>query len=306
MRKGRGLTLLELLLALAIFSTVLALAYAGVLQFMQSRSDLDATVSAQAKLRRIVEVFSQDPRSAVLGGIAATPYPSGRGSISFALIEGGAGYPVLPHDSASNDSFKQAAEAKIVVLTADPTQLGIAPGDFVLMVNNAGDGVILPVTQVNPVGGEPNRWYVVHAGCGNTIDYTPNTLLFRVRTLGFRYDPLGRQLVYREGAGAEVPVAFDLDRFELHYVYEAAFGDAATDPSGSSYTPSYDFTNPAGAPPYQVTQVATQRVYSLRRLSVTLEASFPSRGRGFSRTYTSQVELSSNAQYQARRILPCR
>mgnify|MGYP001773585797 CR=1 FL=1 len=302
----KGLTLLELLLALAILGTVLALAYGAVVQFMQSRSDLDATVSAQAKLRRIVEVFSQDLRSAVLGGIAATPYPSGRGSISFALLEGGAGYPVLPHDSGSNNSFKQAAETKIVVLATDPDQIGITPGDFVLMVNNAGDGVILPVTQVNRVGGEPNRWHVVHAGCGNTIDYTPNTLLFRVRTLGFRYDPLGRQLVYREGGGSEVPVAFDLDRFELHYVYEAAFGDTVTDPSGGNYTPSYDFTNPTGAPPYQVTQGTTGKVYSLRRLSVTLEASFLSRGRRFSRTYTSQVELSSNAQYQVRRILPCR
>ncbi|SDE57693.1 prepilin-type N-terminal cleavage/methylation domain-containing protein [Thermus arciformis] len=302
----KGLTLLELLLALAILGTVLALAYGAVVQFMQSRSDLDATVSAQAKLRRIVEVFSQDLRSAVLGGIAATPYPSGRGSISFALLEGGAGYPVLPHDSGSNSSFKQAAEAKIVVLASDPDQIGITPGDFVLMVNNAGDGVILPVTQVNRVGGEPNRWHVVHAGCGNTIDYTPNTLLFRVRTLGFRYDPIGRQLVYREGRGDEVdevPVAFDLDRFELHYVYEAAFGDTVTDPSGDNYTPSYDFTNPTSAPPYQVTQGTTGKVYSLRRLSVTLEASFLSRGRRFSRTYTSQVELSSN---QAKRILACR
>jgi len=92
----RGFTLVELLLALAILATLLAVAYGGVIQFMQSRSDLEAAINAQAKLRRIVEVFTQDLRSAVFGGLSATPYPSGNASVSFALIEGGAGYPSCP------------------------------------------------------------------------------------------------------------------------------------------------------------------------------------------------------------------
>ncbi|MFX8262693.1 prepilin-type N-terminal cleavage/methylation domain-containing protein, partial [Acinetobacter baumannii] len=55
--KGRlGLTLVELLLALLILGILMAIAYGGMVQFMQVRSDLDASVSAQAKLRRIVEV----------------------------------------------------------------------------------------------------------------------------------------------------------------------------------------------------------------------------------------------------------
>ena len=295
----------ELLLALAILATLLAVAYGGVIQFMQSRSDLDAAINAQAKLRRIVEVFTQDLRSAVFGGLSATPYPSGNASISFALIEGGAGYPVLPHDSGNNQSFKRAAEAKIVVLAGALSGVGIARGDEVLMVNNLGDGVILPVTGVNPVGGEPNRWHVVHAGCGNTIDYTPNTLLFRVRTLGFRFDPTTRRLVYREGGGEEVPVAFDMERFAIHYAYERAFGDTVTEPPGGAFTPAHAFARPTGAPPYQVTEVATGKVYTLRRLSLVLEARFPSRGRPVSRTYTAQVELAANTQYQAKRIVPC-
>lgn len=67
MSERRGFTLVELLLALAILATLLAVAYGGVIQFMQSRSDLEAAINAQAKLRRIVEVFTQDLRSAVFG-----------------------------------------------------------------------------------------------------------------------------------------------------------------------------------------------------------------------------------------------
>ena len=308
MSERRGFTLVELLLALAILATLLAVAYGGVIQFMQSRSDLEAAINAQAKLRRIVEVFTQDLRSAVFGGLSATPYPSGNASVSFALIEGGAGYPVLPHDSGDNQSFKRATEVKIVVLAEALSDVGIAPEDEVLMVNNLGDGVILPVTDVKPVEGGLE---VVHDECGNTIDYTPNTLLFRVRTLGFRFDPTTRRLVYREGREGggeevkEVPVAFDMERFEIHYVYEGAFGDTVTDPPGGAFTPGYDFARPTGAPPYQVTEVATGKVYTLRRLSLVLEARFPSRGRPVSRTYTAQVELAANTQYQAKRIVPC-
>lgn len=51
--------------------------------------------------------------------------------------------------------------------------------------------------------------------------------------------------------------------------------------------------------------MATGKVYTLRRLSLVLEARFPSRGRPVSRTYTAQVELAANTQYQAKRIVPC-
>lgn len=298
MGRKTGFTLLELLLALVILATVMAIAYGGMVQFMGFRSDLDAAASLQAKLRRIVEVFTQDLRSAVFGGLASTPYPSGEGSISFALIDGGAGYPVLPHDSGSNSSFKQAAEAKILVLASQASDIGISAGDYVLMVNANGDGVILPVTRVNAVGGQPNRWHVVHAGCGNTIDYTPNTLLFRVRTLGFRYNPNTKELVYRDGSGGEIPVAFSLSRFAIRYVYEAGQGDVLVNPGG------YSYANPTGTPPFQVTQ--NNKTYTLRRLSLVLGAEVFSRGRSVDRVYTSQVELSSNTQYQVRRIVPCR
>lgn len=294
---NRGFSLVEVLLALTIFGIVMAIAYGSVVQFMQTRSDLDATVSAQAKLRRIVEVFTQDLRSAVFGGLASTPYPTGRNSISFALIDGGAGYPVLPHDSGNNNSFKQAAEVKILALATQVSQIGINRGDYVLMVNSNGDGVILPVTNVNAVGGQANRWHVVHAGCGNTIDYTPNTLLFRVRAVGLSYDPATKQLSYKEGSGNPLPMAFDLTGFRIDYVYEAGSQDVLVNPG------PYNYGAPSASPPYQFT--AAGKTYTLKRLSLTLSAGFASRGRTIERTYTSQVELSSNTQYQVKRIIPC-
>ena len=141
MSERRGFTLVELLLALAILATLLAVAYGGVIQFMQSRSDLDAAINAQAKLRRIVEVFTQDLRSAVFGGLSATPYPSGNASISFALIEGGAGYPVLPHDSGNNQRLMRAAEAKIVVTTEGDDTVRELRGEFKVKIPLVGSKV---------------------------------------------------------------------------------------------------------------------------------------------------------------------
>ncbi|RTG96196.1 prepilin-like protein [Thermus scotoductus] len=290
----KGFTLLELLLAMSLLALLMALAYGGVVEFLKWRSDLDALASAQAKLRRIVEVFTQDLRSAVFGGLSGSPYPTGETSLSFALIEGGAGYPVLPHDAGPNQSFERASEVKILAPVGNASELGIAQGDTVLMVNNAGDGVLLPVTNVSPVSGEPGRWHIVHAGCGNTITYTPNTLLFRVRTLGLRYNPETKVLEAGVGTGSPVPLAFDLSRFRVDYIYEATRGDVLVNPS----------LPPGQTPPNEVSH--NNRTYTLRRLQLVLETGFPSRGRMLSRSYTAQVELSSNTQYDVKQILPCR
>ncbi|MDM7325109.1 MAG: prepilin-type N-terminal cleavage/methylation domain-containing protein [Thermus sp.] len=287
-----GFTIFELLLALAILGVVLALAYGGVVQFLQVRTDLDAQINGQAKLRRVVEVLTQDLRGAVLGGLAPSPYPAGSQSISFALMDGGAGFPVMPHDSGNNTSFPQASEVRILAMGGTP---GIANDDWALMVNGAGDGVLFRVTQVNAVG--QNLWHVVHAGCGNTITYTPNTILLRVRTLGLRYDPKDRLLLYRENAANPIPMAFNLTRFRIDYVYEAASGVVLTNPDG------YNYQNPTGTPPFQIQN--GNQTYTLRRLALTLSTSFPARGREVERTYTSLVELPALTQLQAQRIQAC-
>ncbi len=294
MRARRGFTLTELLIALGILATLMAAAYGAVVQAIRFQSDQEAVTSLQAKLRRVMEVFTQDLRSAVFGGITNHPYPSGAESISFALVDGGAGYPALPHDSGSNNSFKRAAEVKVISLVASTADLGIRRGDTVLMVNANGQAVLLPVTNVNPVGGGPNRWHIVHAGCGNTIDYTPNTLVFRVVTLGFRYDPATRTLWEQRG-GVERPLAFNLSHFRIEYVYRAPNGRDVVNPTGydATGTPAIEFDGPGGT-------------YTLRRLQVRLGAEKPSRGRVIERAYVGQVELASNSTYRVREVLSCR
>ncbi|MFX9877870.1 hypothetical protein ABTP36_19595, partial [Acinetobacter baumannii] len=86
------------------------------------------------------------------------------------------------------------------------------------------------------------------------------------RTLGFRYNPQTKELVYKEGAGGEIPVAFDLSDFRIGYVYEAASQDVLTDPSG------YAYDQPTGVPPHQVQ--SSGKTYTLRRLALTLSAGF--------------------------------
>ncbi|MGQ9511443.1 MAG: hypothetical protein ACUVS9_06035, partial [Thermaceae bacterium] len=75
----------------------------------------------------------------------------------------------------------------------------------------------------------------------NTISYTPNTLLFRVRKLGLRYTPEDQTLYAHLGMG-EVPMAFNLKSFRLDYVYVAPGGGVLVNP------PGYNYSNPTGSP----------------------------------------------------------
>ncbi len=279
----RGFTLIELLVALAVLSVVLFIAYGGIIDFMRTRSDQDAIVDVQQKLRRVLEVFTQDLRSNVLGAISDEPYESGTGQISFMLINGAAGYLVLPHDSGNNTSFKQAAEVKFI--TSHQPNFG----RYALMVNQNGVAVILPVTRVNTVNNP--RWHLVHAGCGNTIDYTPNTLLFEISVVGFRYDPDTQELIaYKDGT--EEPLAFNISDFRIDYVYyDDSTSSDVINPSGY---------NPANAPPRK--RFST---YTLRRLQVTLEAFATSRGRRFSRRYVGAVELPQNRTFTINEVVEC-
>lgn len=288
MHRPNGFTLIELLVSLAVLGTVLAMAATALVEGLRMHADQEAVTTGQAKLRRVVEVFTQDLRSSVMGAIMDRPFTSGASSVSFALLDGGAGYPVLPHDSGNNNSFKTARNVKFVAPDTSVAELGIGPGDQALMVNANGQAILLDATSVSQTGG---TWHLVHAGCGNTIDYTPNTLLFVVRSLGLQYDAGTGTVLQRAGSGATAALAFGVSRFRIDYVYVT--------PGGATVT------NPTGFPARRLSGAGGESL-SLARLRVVLGTSSPSfGGRAVERTYTGSVELSNNAQVNVDRVVPC-
>ena len=296
MKTSKGLTLLEVLVALTVFASVAFIATSGVINSLRAQATNEAATSAQAKLRRITEVFTQELRSAVLGGVTNFPYPSGGSQISFLLLDGGAGYQVLPHDSGNNDSFKNANNVEIIAGGTLAQIRADLEDTEVLMVNANGDAVILPITNVQRNGPSSSpRFRLVHPACSNTIDYTPNTLIMVVRSLGLSYDPSTGDLFQRSGNGAPVPVAFDLDEVALEYVYHGA--------DGSMYV--LDRPLLENGSPARETQHDGQTVRLVRvQLTVaTTEATMG--GREVRRSYTGQVEMAFNESFYVNKVVPC-
>ena len=277
MRKTSGITLVELLIALGIFATVLALSSQGIISGLESQRKQEATAAIQSKLRRVNDVVTQQLRSAVFGGITVTPYESGNSSISFALLNGSGGYPVIPHDSGNNASFVQSANLQILADVEDTDELGLE-GQQAMMINANGDAVIFQVGNVQK-NGNAYKVRVVHPGCANTIDYTHNTLLFgNLDTVGISYNADEKMLYRTTGFNDEVPLAYDIDTFSVEYIYE--YDDGST----------VALDSPILLNNFPVKQgLHNDEVVVLARLKVTIGASDDTYN--ISRTYSNQVEL---------------
>lgn len=282
MTKSKGFTLIETLIALAIFMILIGMVFQTTTRYLQVRAEQDAATTAQAKLRRIVEVFTQDLRSAVLGAITDVPYASDNDSVSFALIDGGA-YNAMSF--SANDYY--------VDVTSINTPAFSASG-YALMVNNVGNAVVFRVSAVQNLGS--GRWRIEHSGCRNTITYTLNTLVFPIRTMGISYDATQKALVANDGTNT-LPYAFDITDFQVDYVYlDNTSGATVINPAGF---------NPANGPPLKQFGGTTGNRYTLQRLRLTLATTETARGKTFTRKLVSNVELSNNATYNIRRVVPC-
>jgi prepilin-type N-terminal cleavage/methylation domain-containing protein len=273
-RSQKAFTLIEVLVALAIFGILIAIVSGAIMQYLRVQSDQEAVTSAQAKLRRVTELVSQEMRGAVFGSIIADDannnYDADTNSLSFLLLDGGAGYPVTTGNSAV---FSTATTLDISSSAADTTALGIAPGDELLMLNKDGVGLVFrPDTLVR---NGTTRWRITHStGCTNTIPYTPNTMLFKVRTFAVRHDPATNTLFARDG-GVEQTLAWNISDFRIDYVYSNNDGTNTQ-------------INPTGYP------ASTIGSASLQRLQVVASTKERSRGKEIERTYSSQIELASN------------
>lgn len=291
MPQSRGFTLVEVLIALAIFATIALLAGSGIVQALRLQALNEAATSLQAKLRRVTEVVAQDLRSSVFGGLATAPYATGAGSMSLALAAGPQGYQVLP---AGGQSFPNSAQVDVFAPAANAAQLGLA-GRRALMVNASGDGVVFTVTNVQATGG-PNsgRWNVVHAGCNNTIDYVPPVTLFAVESVGYAYDAGSGELRRRAVGGAEQVLAFDLAEFQVEYVY---LGD--------------DGSTIVRAAPDQVGGVVLRGTtsagvsYRLHALRFIVGAETQVSGRTVERRYVSQVQLPDGGSVELNSVVTC-
>lgn len=294
MRRRSGFTLLEMLIASGVFFLIMGAVTAGVTLTLRTQNLNEAAAGAQAKVRRVGEVFSQELRSAVLGGISNTPYTSDGDSVSFALLDGGAGFQVLPH-AGGNAAFKAADSVQIVAPFDTAGELGLV-GSQVLMVNANGEATVFPVSAVQSAGAGTFRFDVVHAGCTNRIDYTSNTLLFEVVTIGYDFDSATGDLDTTIGAAAETTLSFELEAVAFRYVYTLADGTTST-----QSTPLTD----AGGLPVRTGTISGQAA-TLARVQLDLDArESTTGGRTVQRTYTTFVELSSNPSLFVRRVDPC-
>jgi len=282
MTKNKGFTLIEILIALAIFMILIGMVFQTTTHYLQVRAEQDAATTAQAKLRRIVEVLTQDLRSAVLGAITDVPYASDDKNVSFALIDSSP-YNAMPFN---------ADDYYVNVASINPP--AFSTSGYALMVNNVGSAVVFRVSAVQNLGS--GRWRIRHSGCRNTITYTLNTLVFPIRTMGIHYDAAQKTLVANDGINT-LPYAFNISDFQVDYVYlDNTSGTTVINPTGF---------NPTNGPPLKQFGGTTGNRYTLKRLRLTLATTETARGKTFTRKLVSNVELSNNATYNIRGVVPC-
>lgn len=279
-----------MLVALAIFSIVMSIVTVGISSVLKTQGVSEATTSSQAKLRRVTEVFTQELRSAVLGGITNEPYAPDAQKISFMLLAGGAGYQVI-----KDGGFKNKTTTRIIAPVDDAADTGLSGGQ-VLLVNPNGVGVILDVDSVTAVsGGSGIEYDVLHSTCTNSIGFGEGMLLFQVQTLGFSYDADERTLYETTGNGSQVAVAFDIDDFRLDYVY--------TKGDGTPVVWDAPKTDGSGAP-LRETKIGGDPV-TLSRIQMVIGTDAVGATGNASRTYSGIVELPRNQNYIIKKVRAC-
>jgi prepilin-type N-terminal cleavage/methylation domain-containing protein len=231
--KRHGFTALELLIAMAILGIVLVLASQGIITGLNAKRSQENVIAAQEKTRRVSQVISQDVRGSIFGALVNTPYVSGTKNVSFLLLDGGAGYNVTSNTTNGYIISSNATNA---------SSLGLSGGK-VLVVSQDGKAFLYSVTSVS---GSGNQYTVSYTGCSNAIAVNGDTLMFRVSTVGFRWDAATNTIFRQVNNNPEEAVAFDVvsqsgnNQYDVDYIYEAADGSIDNQPA--------PYKNPAGVP----------------------------------------------------------
>jgi hypothetical protein len=237
----------------------------------------------------VVEVVTQDIRSAVFGSVTATPFASGQDSISFMLLSGAAGFPVENTSTFSVDTS--------TVIAARSAEAQLLNGQSVVMVNANGQGVVYTVGSVSDLGN--NRFRLNHGSCRNTIDWGGGVQLFEISQLGLRFDSEDRTIYQSIGDGNEYPLAFNVDELRLEYTYSTGAA-SATNPTIVRDSPFL-----SGGVPTRRYVDGSGFTYILNRVQMVISSLEQSRGREIQRTYSGYVDLTSNAHFTLMEVLPC-
>lgn len=299
MRRTNGFTLLEALIALAIFGLIAVMATTGVSRALRTQSLNESITTSQARLRRITEVFTQDLRSSVLGGVSNLPYTSSDHAVSFITLTGGAGDKVVPHDYGSGNTF-EGADYLYMLWSDSDTSASSLVGQHLMLVNGYGDANIFEVSDVSAVSGTNNYVYdVTHSGCTNTVPYTDaRTITLTTQAVGYSFDATTGTLYMTEGPNAanQFPVAFDLTDVKIQYIYLTDAGSTVvrtTPLTDSSGTPVRTGTLPSGANA------------TLARVGLVVTAADGSHGTNVTRTISGEVEMSSNPTFKIDKVTQC-
>jgi len=285
--RPRGFTVLELLLALLVLVIVMTLAFNTSIQGLQLNQSNEAVSSAQNKARRVLEVLSQDLRTAAFAIVTHTPFNSNATSISFAQVAGGAGYAV-----------SAVAGNSLAIVSNSPTIATEIPvGSRLVVIDGNGNAVLTRTTGLPTLSGI--NTYTIPTTCSNLpVTATSQTLASVVSLLGYSYDATNRKLVYQAlGDATTTDVAYDVSNFRIDYVYQRRNGSSVSEernPSG--------YLVSGRAQPYFTSSGSE---YTLRRLQFTLGVQLPLRGRNVERTYTGQVDMINNLYYQAKVVSIC-
>jgi prepilin-type N-terminal cleavage/methylation domain-containing protein len=273
--RRQGFTLVELLISLAILGIVLGIASNAIIQYLGVQSDQEAATSAQARLRRSTEIVSQELRGAILGAVTNTPYTASTSQLSVALLDGAAGYQVTSFNGTTTTIIS-------TVGTANDT--GFAANDMIMIVGANGEAILRKVNTLAQGATGSSTWNLSHPSCTLPTTLPTDPLLFKVRTLGYKFDTSTSSLLANE-RGTEAAVAFNITGFKVDYIYISNTGATKTNPVGT--TKQY---------PERTVEVSGVN-YTLDRLQVTMTALEKSRGKDVERSYSSQIDLVDNSRF---------
>ena len=289
MRKSSaGVTLVELLVAMAVLGTVLGLAYGTLTSGVRSQRLSEANVTTQAKLRRILEVMSQDVRGTVFGSISNVPFINSETAISFSLITGGAGYQVLQQGTSNTIN-----PGPLSLISNTPPNLG----GQTLLLNSQGSGVIFNVASV--AQNASGNYQITMPSCGSPT-YTLNTLLYRINTMGYRYDAAQKMLYIKAaGATAEQPLAYDISAFKITYIYVNRTTGALIEknaPEQIGGVPQKSYTVSGTNPPQEAV---------LRQIRLYISSTQKIIGREIAKSYQTTIDLGYSQALNVKEIRSC-